>query len=43
VQLWESSASFTITTAAVVTSTPVTITASYGGVTREATLMVGPP
>jgi hypothetical protein len=37
------SATFTITTSAVGTSTPVTITGAYGGATKTATLTVTPP
>src|SRR6266699_1326745 len=38
-----SSATFTVTTSAVTTSTPVTISASYAGVTKTASLTVAPP
>jgi len=37
-----SSANFTVNTNAVTASTPVTITASYGGVSKTGTLTVGP-
>jgi len=37
-----SSATFTVSTSAVTTSTPVTISASYAGVTQTASLTVGP-
>ncbi len=38
-----SSATFTVTTSAVTMSTPVTISASYAGVTQTASLTVAPP
>jgi uncharacterized membrane protein len=38
-----SSANFTVSTSAVTSSTPVTISASYAGVTKTASLTVAPP
>ncbi len=38
-----SSADFTVSTSAVTSSTPVTISASYAGVTKTASLTVAPP
>jgi uncharacterized membrane protein len=37
------SATFTVNTSAVTTSTPVTISASYAGATKTASLTVAPP